>query len=171
MCYFFRLISVLTMLLAGVALAQTPSIPSANQLSGKWTYRSFHNNPAPVAEDESTAAAKALALIFAEAVFSFEIVSPTELKGAIDWEGGGLDLTGTIRPATTGTSLTVEIVGAGRPGTGTAGWQYDYHGHLAHAWPNGVNQVPSVVGTVIRAKQHGGAPAGYVASFIAVKRQ
>ena len=36
--------------------------------------------------------------------------------------------------------------------------------------PNGVNQVLALVGTVIRAKPHGGAPAGYVASFIAVKR-
>ena len=26
----------------------------------------------------------------------------------------------------------------------------DYHGHLAHQWPNGVNQVPALVGTVIR---------------------
>ena len=53
---------------------------------------------------------------------------------------------------------------------GQDGWEYDYHGHLAHQWPNGVNQVPALVGTVIRAKPHGAAPAGYVASFVAVRQ-
>jgi hypothetical protein len=60
----------------------------------------------------------------------------------------------------------VEIVKTGRPGTVTAGWQYDYYANLAHPWPNGINQVPALVSSVIRAK----LPAGYVASFIAVKR-
>jgi hypothetical protein len=163
------------------ALAQAPSPPAASApaavaatdgaaLAGKWTYRSFHNNPAPVADDPNTAPAKALALIFAEAVFTFEISSNTVLKGTIDWPGGGLDLQGTILPGAAGAGPSVEIVGTGRPGTGTAGWEYDYRGQLAYQWPNGVNQVPALVGSVIRAKPHGPAPAGYVASFIAVKR-
>jgi hypothetical protein len=143
---------------------------SSSALAGKWTYRSFHNDPAPVAEDPDTAAQKALALIFAEAVFSFEIPTSTTLQGTIDWPGGGLDLRGTIRPDGAGALPTVEIVGMGRPGTGTADWEYDYRGQLAYQWPNGVNQVPALVGSVIRAKPHNGAPAGYVASFIAVKR-
>jgi hypothetical protein len=107
-------------------------------------------------------------LIFAEAVFTFEILSSTMLKGAIDWPGGGLDLQGSVRPSAGGGSPIVEIVGIGRPGTGTAGW-YAYHGQLAYHWPNGVNQIPALVGNVIRVKPHNGAPAGYVASFIAVK--
>ena len=143
---------------------------SSSALAGKWTYRSFHNDPAPVAEDPDTAAQKALALIFAEAVFSFEIPTSTTLQGTIDWPGGGLDLRGTIRPDGAGALPTVEIVGTGRPGTGSAGWEYDYRGQLAYQWPNGVDQVPALVGSVIRAKPHNGAPAGYVASFIAVKR-
>jgi hypothetical protein len=109
-------------------------------------------------------------LIFAEAVFTFEIASPTTLKGAIDWPGGGLDLQGTIRTSSAGTPLVVEIVGTGRSGTATDGWEYDYYGQLAHQWPNGINQVPALVGDVIRAKPHGSARAGYVASFIAVKQ-
>jgi hypothetical protein len=154
-----------------VLAQQPPPAPDSPGLAGKWTYRSFHNNPQPVADDDpNIAARKALALIFAEAVFTFEIPSSTTLKGAIDWPGGGLDLQGTIRPGVAGGASTIEIVGTGRAGTGTAGWQYDYHGQLAHRWPNGVNQVPALVGTVIRAKHHNGAPAGYVASFIAVKR-
>lgn len=135
-------------------------------LAGKWTYRSFHNNPAPVDGD----ADKALGLIFAEAVFAFEIPTPTTLKGAIDWDGGGLDLQGTIKPGAPGEPDIVEIVGSGRPNTGTAGWEYDYHGQLAHQWPNGINQRSALVGSVMRAKPHGSAPAGYVASFIAVKQ-
>jgi len=143
---------------------------SGSVLAGKWTYRSFHNNPAPVADDPNTAADKALALIFAEAVFTFEVPTNTTLKGTIDWPGGGLDLQGTIRMDPLDAPPAVEIVGTGRAGTGTAGWEYDYHGQLAFHWPNGINQVPALLGTVIRAKPHDGAPAGYVASFIAVKR-
>src|SRR5882762_8298767 len=69
----------------------------ASSLAGKWTYRSFHNNPTLVADDPNTAAEKALALIFAEAVFTFEIPTSTTLKGAIDWPGGGLDLQGAVK--------------------------------------------------------------------------
>ena len=38
-------------------------------------------------------------------------------------------------------------------------------------WPDGVDQVPSFVGTVVRVKAHGpNSPAGYTASFIAVSQ-
>ena len=149
----------------------TASMSAAAGLAGKWTYRSFHNNPAPIlaTTEKSVAADNALNLIFAEAVFTFEIPSSTSLKGTIDWPGGGLDLQGTIRSDAAG-ALNVEITGTGRAGTGTAGWEYDYRGALAYNWPNGVNQTPALVGSVIRAKQHGGAAAGYVGSFIAVKQ-
>jgi hypothetical protein len=50
------------------------------------------------------------------------------------------------------------IIGSGRPGTNTDGWEYDDDGHLAHPSPNGVNQVPALVDSVIRAKPHGAAP-------------
>ncbi len=138
----------------------------ATSLAGKWTYRSFHNNPTPVAGDP----AKALALIFAEAMFEFTAPSATSLVGILDWGSGGLDLSGTVVPATGGAPMTVSIVGNGRPGTQTAGWRYDYRAHDAYAWPNGVNQVQALVGSVIRVNPHGAAPAGYTASFIAVKR-
>jgi hypothetical protein len=138
----------------------------ATDIAGQWTYRSFHNDPAPVGDD----AEKALALIFAEAEFTFQLVSETELKGIIDWGSGGLDLKGSIQPASATAPLGVAIIGLGRPGSQTDGWEYDYNACLAHQWPDGVNQVAALVGSVIRAKPHGGAPAGYVASFIAVKR-
>jgi hypothetical protein len=144
---------------------------NAQALAGKWTYRSFLNDPAQVTNvpDEATAAKQLLAILFAEAVFTFQIPDDTTLTGAIDWDGGGLDLSGNI--SNQGDALTVHIIGNGRPGTGTKDWEYDYHAALAFQWPNGVNQVPAIVGTVLRAKPHGaGSPAGVTASFIAVKQ-
>ena len=155
-------------------MAQTPQAGAAepgtgepNDLAGKWTYRSFHNNPQPVGDD----AQKALALIFAEATFTLTLPSGTTITGAIDWPGGGLDLKGTVQPGSGSEGPVVEMVGTGRPGTSTENWEHDYRGQQAHRWPNGVNQVPAITGTVIRAKPHGQAKAGYVASFIAVKQQ
>jgi hypothetical protein len=76
----------------------------------------------------------------------------------------------TILPGSGGAPLTVHTIGTGPAGTQTEGWEHDYHAHAAHTWPSGVNQVPALVGSVIRAKPHGSAPAGYVASFIAVRQ-
>jgi hypothetical protein len=50
------------------------------------------------------------------------------------------------------------------------GYVLDLTGSVAHHWPDGVDQVAALVGSVIRAKPHGSAPAGHVASFIAVAR-
>jgi hypothetical protein len=146
--------------------------PAAAALAGKWTYRSFLNDPAQVTTDPDpdVDARNLLAILFAEAVFTFEIPNATTLEGKIDWDGGGLDLKGTIREDAMGGGPIVAIVGTGRPNTATANWEYDYHAQLAYQWPNGVNQVPALVGNVIRAKPHGGNPAGVVASFIAVKQ-
>ncbi|MER9395429.1 MULTISPECIES: hypothetical protein [unclassified Mesorhizobium] len=145
-------------------LAAAPNTPQ--EITGKWTYRSFHNNKNLVTDNDQTA----LGLFFAEATFTFDVSADNTLKGTIDWNGGGLDLHGSVQPAASGAPLTVQIVGIGRPGTGTQDWEYDYFGYLARSWPQGVGQVPALVGSVIRAKPHNGAPAGYVASFIAVQQ-
>ena len=85
--------------------------------------------------------------------------------------GGGLvlDLRGK---ATTGADrlVTLDVAGVGRVGTGTDGWEYDYFAWPAYMWPTGVKQVPSLVGTVLRAKPHNGGKAGVTASFIAVRQ-
>lgn len=91
------------------------------------------------------------------------------IEGEIDWGSGGLDLSGDVTTAADGT-VGVSIVGNGRPGTQTEGWRYDYHGWLTQHWPNGVDQIPTLVGSVMRVNPHGAAQAGYVASFIAVKQ-
>jgi hypothetical protein len=140
-------------------------MPSSD-LAGVWTYRSFRNDPTPVNGDPQ----KAIGLFFAEAEFRFEVVSETAFKGVIDWGGGGLDLAGTMRPGNADTPVAFAIVGTGRLDTETEGWEYDYNGCLAYKWPLGKAQVPALVGSLIRAKPHNGAPAGYTASFIAVKK-
>jgi len=137
------------------------------------------------------------------AVFNFKFETPTSttLRGAIEWNvghgpglarGGGLDLNGTVRLGVGGEPSSFDIVGTGRPGTETAGWEYGYHGHLTRNWyvprppsytpPNGVDQAPALVGSLIRSKAHvqkapdtsrpveQPAPVGYVAPFIAVKQ-
>jgi hypothetical protein len=66
-------------------------------------------------------------------------------------------------------SQRTQHIGKGRPGTSTEHLFYDYDGSLTEPWPDGVNQVPAITGSVIRVKPHDGKPAGLVASFIAVK--
>jgi hypothetical protein len=55
-------------------------------------------------------------------------------------------------------------------------WIYDYIGWLAPVWPNSTNQLQrdAIVGSIVRTIPHsngkgGTAPAGYVASFYAVR--
>ncbi|MBB3612705.1 hypothetical protein [Rhizobium sp. BK602] len=136
-------------------------------LQGRWTYRSYRNDPGLIGDN----AQKALENIFGEGVFTLT-VSVGKVTGTLDMGSGYvLDLTGSVVPVEGGdVRIAVMMVGTGRSGTPTAGWEYDYHGTDAFTWPNGVNQVPAFVGSVIRAKPHNGSPAGYVASFIAVRQ-
>jgi hypothetical protein len=43
-------------------------------------------------------------------------------------------------------------------------------GFVVPEWPNGVDQRPAMVGSTVRTVPHDGAPAGSVASWIAVKQ-
>lgn len=137
----------------------------STDLDGKWTYRSFRNDPTPT-DGDPEALAK---LLFAEAEFTFQ-VNDGAVLGDIDWGSGGLDLKGTIQLTAGGGPLTVSMIGVGRVGSQTDGWRYDYFAYAAHDWPEAVDQVPALVGSVIRVNPHNGAPAGYTASFIAVKK-
>ena len=48
-------------------------------------------------------------------------------------------------------------------------WAYDYFAYLSPTWGNSIDQVPALIGAVVRTAPHGGAPAGFAAQFIAVK--
>jgi len=136
-------------------------------LSGRWTYRSFRNDPKLVGDDS----AAALALIFGEGVFDFEAEEDGLFRGGLGMAPGyALALTGKME----GAGLypqTFAINGEGLSGTPTDGWRYDYRGIIGYPWPDAKGQVPALLGTVIRSVAHGSdAPAGYTASFIAVRQ-
>jgi hypothetical protein len=167
------------------------------EYSGLWTCRIF--NPAYVTGDQTPQ--KELDLILADAVFDFQTPTSTTLQGIIGWPGGGLDLNGTVQPGVGGEPASFDIVGTGRQGSDTYGWEYRYHGHLARNWSEPLDRVvltpieaaavelgavgvdpsgsairPFLVGSVMRVKAHassdgGTSPAGAVYSFIAVKQQ
>ena len=138
-------------------------------LAGKWTYRSYHNSTALVGDD----AAAALALIFGEGVFDFSEDGTGKVQGRLDMGGGyALAVSGTAGCADRDDAPPVfALIGLGIDGTPTAGWRYDYRGVPAYSWPDGVNQIPCLVGSVVRVYAHGpGAPAGVTASFVAVRQ-
>lgn len=138
----------------------------SNPFAGTWTYRSFLNNPMPTGGDP----AKLGALLFAEGEWTFEDSTTAAFTGTLSFGVGFvMDMHGALAPAARGRPPHAHITGSGREGTSSAGYFYDYDGALTEHWPNGVNQVPAITGSVIRVMPHGGEPAGLVASFIAVK--
>jgi len=138
----------------------------SNPFAGKWTYRSFLNDPALTDGDPT----KLAALLFAEGVWQVENTADREFIGELSFGPNAvMDLKGVITPAYGSFAAHVHIVGSGRPGTSTQDYFYDYDGSLTEHWPNGVNQVEAITGSVIRVKPHNGKPAGLVASFISVK--
>ena len=136
-------------------------------LGGKWTYRSYHNDVALIGSD----APAALALIFGEGVFDLTQNEDAYLHGTLDMGNGYvMTMSGAVEPGAGNVTAPFSLIGLGVDGTATAGWRYDYRGTLAYAWPEGVDQVPSMTGTVVRVNAHGvGSPAGVTASFIAVR--
>jgi hypothetical protein len=165
----------------------TPTPSWDASLAGQWTYRSYRNNAAvlvnadtdpavqaltPIYGDGVTTAAsamKALNLVFGEGIITFDPPAGNSLTGNLDMGGGFvLDLKGTMQTSASG-ETDIVVIGTGRAGTKTENWEYDYRASTTPKWPNGVDQVPTLVGTVIRAKPHGSSPAGVVASFIAIK--
>lgn len=138
----------------------------SNPFAGTWTYRSFVNNPELTGGDPK----KLAALLFAEGTWTVKDTAANVFEGELSFGADGvMDLKGVVTPAQPGIPAHAHIKGQGRPGTPTEHFFYDYDGSLTEHWPNGVNQVPAVTGSVIRVKPHDGQPAGLVASFIAVK--
>jgi hypothetical protein len=134
-----------------------------NPVLGKWTYRSFINDPDPNTDFNK--------LRFAVAELSFEEAEFGKIAGSLNFGNDSLKLTGTI---TFGNPFTVRFQGVGSSaGTIENGqpWVYDYLGFVAPAWPNGINQTSAIVGTVVRTVTHsnGQAKAGFVASWIGVQ--
>lgn len=133
-----------------------------NPFVGKWTYRSLLNNP-----DLGTGFDK---LEFGRA--TLEILDDpdmTILRGTLGGPGWQLTLQGS---RAYGSPMAVRFQGRGIVSGNE--WIYDYQGYLAPYWPNGVQQLPAMIGTIVRTIPHpssggGVSPAGVTASWYAVK--
>ena len=128
--------------------------------AGRWTYRSFLSNPDINVDFDK--------LEFARAALAIEMAPLGILRGRLSFDDDFLALKGSV---SYGNPFTARFQGKGAT-PNTKGWVYDYLGFLVPEWPDGVDQRPCIVGTVIRTVPHsdGKAKAGVVASFIAVKR-
>jgi hypothetical protein len=126
---------------------------------GSWSYRSFQNNPDLTVSFDSLRFG-AGTLVLAESTVG-------QLSGTLGGTGWSLALAGHY---TYGNPNHARFQGSGE--IGGERWVYDYVGYLVPAWPNGVGQVPAIVGSIVRTVPHsdGQATAGFVASFIAVRR-
>lgn len=125
-----------------------------------WTYRSLLNNP-----DMSVPFNN---LEFGLANLQIITTNNGILKGKIFGDGWSLELNGSVQ---SGTPSTLWFQGVGIV-SGSL-WIYDYLCYVVPHIPNGVQQVPALVGSVTRAIPHpdgqgGTSPAGVVASFYAV---
>jgi hypothetical protein len=137
-----------------------------HDLTGYFTYRSLLNRQEPASDFDQ--------IRFAEGELFLYVAPDGVIKGTLAFHTDPLastkdfmDITGRV---TAWTPPTIELEGLGRPGTATDSFDYKYQGSLAPAYPDAVRQRPAFVGTVLRAKPHGNAPAGFTASFVAVKR-
>ncbi len=128
--------------------------------SGLWTYRSFLNNP-----DLSVDFDK---LEFGRANLQITTHEDGSLSGKIYDTGWELELKGSFQA---GTPATLWFQGSGI--VDGSSWVYDYLCYVVPHIPNGIDQVPALVGSITRAIPHpdgqGGVnPAGVVCSFYAV---
>jgi hypothetical protein len=144
----------------------TPAVdPSSisNLISNSpWIYRSYFNESALVGNDPQ----KALALIFGEGKFILN-VDDSRLTGSFSMSTDlVLDIVGALHFELDNAVTMLMMIGTGRAGTPTEGWQYDYQAFLSPSWLAAANQVPAFTGTVLRALPHNGQPAGVTASFI-----
>lgn len=133
-------------------------------LLGTWTYRSLLSNPDMNADFNS--------LEFGRGNIRIDQAPMQTFKGLIYGDDWQLTLKGSI---TYGNPFTLSFQGKGI--VGGAEWIYDYIGYLAREWPNGVDQRPAIVGSIVRTIPHptgpngqSTAPAGFVAQWIAVKQ-
>jgi hypothetical protein len=136
-----------------------------NPFVGSWTYRSLLNNP-DINTDFND-------LEFGRATIVIEENSPELLTGTIGGTGWSLNLYGS---RSYGSPMQVRFQGKGM--VGDEEWVYDYIGWLVPVWANSNStlQTAAIVGSVVRTIPHsssGGkiAPAGFVASFYAVRAE
>lgn len=142
-----------------------------NPFLGKWTYRSFLNDP-DLAIPSGGGDPNVNPLLFGYGTIVIEEAASELLVGTIGGDGWSLKLHGS---RAYGTPMQVRFQGKGI--VSGAEWIYDYIGWLVPVWPNSdaTKQRAAIVGSVTRTIPHPTgkdgkaiAPAGVVASFYAV---
>jgi hypothetical protein len=137
-----------------------------DNVSGTYTYRSFHNNPALVGNDIN----KIASLLFGEGVLTVSLQDDDTISGKITFGGAFiLEVTGHLIRGSGDEPDRITLAGHGRAGTPTAGWLYEYKALTAPKFDHAVSAKEALVGTVIRTNAHGSGGPGYTASFIMVK--
>jgi hypothetical protein len=141
----------------------------ADDLTGSYTYRSFHNRPEPLDDFNR--------LRFGQLELRLSVQPDGTVTGTLVFPGpqgsepAVMDATGRV---SAWTPVQLSFTGKGRPNTGVADFHYEYDGTVLRHWETGVDQRLTLAGTVLRAKDHGSgaslAKAGYTASFLAVKQ-
>ena len=134
----------------------------ANDFIGNWSYRSLINNP-----DLATPFND---LRFGMGNLVLEEPAAGLVGGTLGGTGWSLNLDGTVTTGDLTTGEPTKVRFQGRGEIGGELWVYDYLGFLAPDWPNAIDQVDAIVGTIIRTEPHGTAPAGFVASWYAVRQ-
>lgn len=133
---------------------------------GKWSYRSYLNDPDLNKQPN--------ALLFGKGTIDIVTAAPQYLVGTIGGPGWQLTLKGS---RSYGNPMEIRFEGRGT--IDDAPWIYSYVGWLIPAWPNGVEQRPAMVGSIVRVIPHPStdangnpitAPAGVTASWIAVRQ-
>jgi hypothetical protein len=132
----------------------------ASPFAGSRTYRSFLNLPDPGLEFND--------LRFGQGELVIDGSSPGDFSGRLVFAPGTEMV---LRGASSfGNPFTIRFQGCGAS-PDIEDFVYDYVGYLVPVWPNGVDQRPAIVGSIVRTEPHGGgAEPGEVASWIAVKR-
>ena len=135
-------------------------------LTGYYTYRSLLNLAEPAGDFNR--------IRFGEGDLFLWVGADGEIRGTLGFpaeplapEKDFMDLTGRV---TAWSPVSIELEGVGRPGTGTADFDYRYQATMAPSFSDAVDQRPAFVGTVLRAEPHGSAPAGVTATIVAVRR-
>ncbi len=143
-------------------MIDTGKVPAI--LVGDWSYRSFLSNPDLSVDFNS--------LEFGQGTIRIDATEMQTLSGLIFGPGWQLTLKGSIAY---GNPFNLRFQGVGI--VGGAEWIYDYSSFLVPNWPNGVNQRPALIGSIVRTIPHptgpnnkSTAPAGVVAQWIAVKQ-
>jgi hypothetical protein len=98
-------------------------------LTGKWTYRSFRNDPASVGDD----AQKALDLFFAEGTIAIEIADGHVVKATLSWSDQvQMYLSGRLFNEQGAGPSTVVMTGIGIDDSPTQGWSTNTKATLCH---------------------------------------